>query len=138
MEEKAKLEDPIANDRPMQIGMWEFRAHVEVRPQTRNDTGGPSGDPPLEKGDLWYKMVLDVSSLDSDGEKGMWGELETAWQWSLESAVENASALCAMQFSWVEYDEEKDEYVTKIGSAEFRTLFEQAAARFRLVAPVVS
>jgi|GEM_PF-7060428 len=138
MSEKTQAEDPIANDRPMQVGKWEFRAHVQTRPQERNQTGSWSKEPPLEKGDLWYKIVLDVANNDDSGEVGMWGELETCWHWTVEEALSQAKTIPSMHVVWTEYDEKEDVYTTRTALAEFGELFERAVKRFRLVAPEIA
>ena len=125
-----------AEDEELTVGPWAFTAHVEVRPQQRS---GPRYDEPaLERGDVWFRLVLSVQHNDDSGEKGVCGELSTPYLWSLKEVQEQAMTLGMMQLGWEEWDDTAEKYVTHTGEARFKDLIEKAISRFKLTMPEVA
>jgi len=119
----------IDENEELAVGFWGFTAHVEVRPQYRF----VPQDPPVEKGDLWYRIVLGVTFNDDTGECGVFGDLTTPWLESVEEAAVQAKTLAGMTVAWTELDEVADDYIQKKGEVSFERLIDQAVARFELV-----
>jgi len=115
----------------MTLGPWAFVAHIESRPQFRLS----ALEPAVERGDLWYRIVLGIGYDDDTGERGVFGELSTAWLESPEEAAKQAKTLVGLVVSWETLDEEADDYVEQRGEAKFEKLYDDALARFYVVNP---
>lgn len=123
----------------LRVGMWVLDAHVEMRtrwiePISRGDA--PANVPPVEQGDVLYRLVLDVQVDDGDGEHGMAGELATPWLWDLKDMRKQAAMLACLLVRWEEFVEQSNEYVMLDGRADLAALFDRAVERFRLASGV--
>lgn len=111
------------------VGTWIFTAHVECRPQKRN----LAIEPPVEEGDLWYRVQISIEHDDGSGMCGVSGDLSTSWQDTVKEAVEEAKKLNGFVVDVTEMDEVADKYVQKFVPVDVSALVTRAALRFELV-----
>ena len=116
-----------------EVGFWSLDATVEVQPQARYS----ADEPPVEKGDLLFRVKLTLDYNDDSGENGVAGELATPWLWSLDEAVKQTKLLRVISLTWYEYDDAKDDYVLREGSADFDAVVARAVTRFQTALPGV-
>lgn len=113
-------------------GPWLFSAHVETRAQVRMDPK----EPPLNRGDIWFRVVLIVEYEDDDGEHGVSGELATSWLWDVESAATQAKLFKGLLLSWSHYDEDSNKYVQVDGHFLLDAVVDKAVTQFNNLMPL--
>jgi hypothetical protein len=117
------------------IGDWQLECRIEMRTQVRN-LDSWCKEPPLEHGDVWYRFVFELANTNDEGTQGLFGQLETAWQWGIDAAAEQAKKLRALPLLWPEYDEATDEYHDKVAMIEIAPLVDETIAQFKQIAPI--
>lgn len=125
----AKKQDSsdVRFDLPYEVEGWSFRAHVEMRPSGLHER--LYNEPPLGKGDVWYRLVLSMSHMDEDGPSG---EISTPWSFTPEIALESAKLMIGVVIPAIE-DNVSDDGPGPQVVVNLNELFDRAVKRFHLV-----